>query len=43
LTKKNESRNGKGGAYRIPVGDKLYKYNYNKIFKRKKLDREKLD
>ena len=40
---KEESRNGKGGAFRVPIGDKQYKYNYNKIFKRKKIDREKLD
>tara|TARA_R110000823_G_scaffold158841_2_gene289656 strand:- start:242 stop:373 length:132 start_codon:yes stop_codon:yes gene_type:complete len=32
---KEESRNGKGGAYRVKVGDKQYKENYNKIFKKK--------
>lgn len=25
-------RNGKGSLYRIPVGDKQYKENYDKIF-----------
>ena len=27
-------RNGKGSLYRIPVGDKQYQENYNKIFKK---------
>tara|TARA_R110002020_G_scaffold239138_2_gene451697 strand:+ start:522 stop:647 length:126 start_codon:yes stop_codon:yes gene_type:complete len=27
-------RNGKGSLYRIPVGDKVYKENYNKIFRK---------
>ena len=31
----NVSRNGKGASYRIPVTDKKYKENYNKIFKKK--------
>ena len=25
-------KNGKGSLYRIPVGDKQYKENYDKIF-----------
>ncbi len=33
--KQKESRNGKGSAYRVPVGDKNYKYNYDKIFRKK--------
>lgn len=33
---KKESRNGKGGAYRVPIGDKMYKQNYDKIFRKKK-------
>ena len=28
-------RNGKGDSYRIPITDKKYKENYNKIFKKK--------
>ena len=32
---KKRNRNGKGSAYRVPVGDKQYKYNYDKIFKKK--------
>jgi len=31
---KNITRNGKGDLYRIPVGDKKYQKNYNKIFKK---------
>ena len=27
-------RNGKGDSYRIPITDKKYKENYNKIFKK---------
>jgi hypothetical protein len=27
-----EHTNGKGDSYRIPVGDKQYKENYDKIF-----------
>ena len=26
--------NGKGDSYRIPITDKKYKENYNKIFKK---------
>ena len=33
---KKENRNGKGGAYRIPIGDKKYKFNYDKIFRKNK-------
>ncbi len=33
---KRKNRNGKGSAYRVPVGDKEYKYNYDKIFRKKK-------
>ncbi len=33
---KKENRNGKGSSYRVPVGDKEYKYNYDKIFRKKK-------
>ena len=29
-----EVQNGKGDSYRIPVTDKKYKENYNKIFKK---------
>ena len=29
-----EIKNGKGDSYRIPVTDKKYKENYNKIFKK---------
>tara|TARA_Y100001951_G_C11255767_1_gene249297 strand:+ start:891 stop:1016 length:126 start_codon:yes stop_codon:yes gene_type:complete len=29
------NRNGKGSLYRIPVGDQVYKKNYNKIFRKK--------
>ena len=29
-----EIKNGKGDVYRIPVTDKKYKENYNKIFKK---------
>ena len=29
-----EIQNGKGDSYRIPVTDKKYKENYNKIFKK---------
>ena len=36
----NVSRNGKGDSYRIPVTDKKYKENYNKIFKK---DRNELN
>ena len=32
---KKRNRNGKGSAYRVPVGDKQYKYNYDRIFKKK--------
>tara|TARA_R110001583_G_scaffold38498_6_gene124416 strand:- start:3221 stop:3358 length:138 start_codon:yes stop_codon:yes gene_type:complete len=32
---KKENTNGKGGAYRVPVGDLKYKENYNKIFKKR--------
>ena len=28
------TRNGKGDSYRIPITDKKYKENYNKIFKK---------
>ena len=31
-----EPRNGKGDSYRIPVTDKKYKKNYDKIFKKGK-------
>ena len=31
----NVSRNGKGDSYRIPITDKKYKENYNKIFRKK--------
>tara|TARA_R100000655_G_scaffold33059_1_gene65180 strand:- start:154 stop:279 length:126 start_codon:yes stop_codon:yes gene_type:complete len=31
----SEVRNGKGDSYRIPVTDKKYKENYNKIFQKK--------
>lgn len=34
--KQKESKNGKGSAYRVPVGDKQYKYNYDRIFKKRK-------
>ena len=27
------TRNGKGDSYRIPITDKKYKENYNKIFR----------
>ena len=27
-------RNGKGDSYRIPITDKKYKENYDKIFKK---------
>ena len=30
----SELQNGKGDSYRIPVTDKKYKENYNKIFKK---------
>ena len=30
----SEVQNGKGDSYRIPVTDKKYKENYNKIFKK---------
>tara|TARA_Y100000593_G_C4266604_1_gene315095 strand:- start:1119 stop:1262 length:144 start_codon:yes stop_codon:yes gene_type:complete len=33
---KKRNRNGKGGAYRVPVGDLKYKENYNKIFRKGK-------
>ncbi len=33
---KKRSRNGKGGAYRVPIGDLEYKENYNKIFNKRK-------
>ena len=29
-----EVQNGKGDSYRIPITDKKYKENYNKIFKK---------
>ena len=29
-----EPKNGKGDSYRIPVTDKKYKENYDKIFKK---------
>ena len=29
-----EVSNGKGDSYRIPITDKKYKKNYNKIFKK---------
>ena len=29
-----EVSNGKGDSYRIPITDKKYKENYNKIFKK---------
>ena len=32
---KKRNRNGKGGAYRVPVGDLKYKENYNKIFRKR--------
>ena len=32
---KKRSRNGKGGVYRVPVGDLKYKENYNKIFRKR--------
>ena len=35
-----EVSNGKGDSYRIPVTDKKYKENYNKIFKK---DRNELN
>ena len=31
-------RNGKGSLYRIKVGDKQYNENYNKIFKKEKIN-----
>tara|TARA_R100000458_G_C8167263_1_gene169071 strand:- start:544 stop:687 length:144 start_codon:yes stop_codon:yes gene_type:complete len=34
--RKKENRNGKGGAYRVPIGDEQYKFNYDKIFRKKK-------
>ena len=34
-------RNGKGSLYRIPVGDQVYKENYNKIFGKKNEQRFK--
>ena len=36
----SEVQNGKGDSYRIPVTDKKYKENYNKIFKK---DRNELN
>lgn len=30
----SELQNGKGDSYRIPITDKQYKENYNKIFKK---------
>ena len=33
---KKRNRNGKGSAYRVPVGDKEYKINYDKIFRKNK-------
>ena len=33
-----EHRNGKGSLYRIKVGDKQYNENYNKIFKKEKIN-----
>ena len=30
----SEIQNGKGDSYRIPITDKKYKENYNKIFKK---------
>ena len=33
---KKRNRNGKGGVYRVPVGDLKYKENYNKIFRKGK-------
>jgi hypothetical protein len=30
-----DKRNGKGSAYRVPIGDLKYKQNYNKIFRKK--------
>jgi hypothetical protein len=32
---KKENTNGKGSAYRVPVGDLKYKENYDKIFKKR--------
>ena len=32
---KKENRNGKGGAYRVLIGDKQYKENYDKIFNKR--------
>ena len=32
--KDNININGKGDSYRIPVTDKKYQENYNKIFKK---------
>ena len=31
----SELQNGKGDSYRIPITDKKYKENYNKIFRKK--------
>ena len=30
----SELQNGKGDSYRIPITDKQYKENYDKIFKK---------
>jgi len=30
----SELQNGKGDSYRIPITDKQYKKNYDKIFKK---------
>ncbi len=32
---KKRNRNGKGGAYRVLIGDKQYKENYDKIFNKR--------
>ena len=32
---KKRNRNGKGGAYRVSIGDLKYKENYNKIFRKR--------
>jgi len=34
--KLNNHKNGKGSIYRIPLDDKKYKKNYNKIFRKKR-------